>query len=250
MLSKSRVMTTSFLFPFPRSKPSYHPRPNLFPHTNSSILTMTLTPTRPLRRLSCLHNSGRGATPTYGSSIHHSSGYDCQSHSPGWLPHGTDMPHTMVHTMARSFCSSKRWSPHKETILSQSRSKEIFWARWQSRYERAHATQYNELIQPLGCPHPDAQTEMQCSRIFNVQCSSWKNNLAKSTPGHVWTGAFSINNKPAALTVISEALFVQGTIFAHEQHDIATCNTPWAFLQADNPDYVLMRLDGILAYLW
>jgi hypothetical protein len=52
-----------------------------------------------------------------------------------------------------------------------------------------------------------------------------------------------------APTVTSEAIFIQGTIFAHENRDVATCNIPGAFLQADNPDYVLMRLDGILAEL-
>jgi hypothetical protein len=52
-----------------------------------------------------------------------------------------------------------------------------------------------------------------------------------------------------ALTVTSKAIIIQGTIFAHEHHDVATCDIPGAFLQADNPDYVLMRLDGILAEL-
>ena len=31
--------------------------------------------------------------------------------------------------------------------------------------------------------------------------------------------------------------------------DVATCDIPGAFLQADNPDYVLMKLDGILLEL-
>ncbi len=46
-----------------------------------------------------------------------------------------------------------------------------------------------------------------------------------------------------------EATFLQSTIFAHEGREIATCDIPGAFLQVDNPDYVLMRLDGILAEL-
>jgi hypothetical protein len=50
-----------------------------------------------------------------------------------------------------------------------------------------------------------------------------------------------------APTVTSEAIFIQSTIFAHESRDVATCDIPGAFLHADNPDYVLMRLDGILA---
>jgi hypothetical protein len=53
----------------------------------------------------------------------------------------------------------------------------------------------------------------------------------------------------AAPTVTSEAIFVQATIYAHENRDTARCDIPGAFLQADNPDYVLMRLDGILAEL-
>ena len=53
----------------------------------------------------------------------------------------------------------------------------------------------------------------------------------------------------AAPMVTSEAIFVQSTIYAHESRDVATCDIPGAFLQADNPDFVLMRLDGILAEL-
>ena len=52
-----------------------------------------------------------------------------------------------------------------------------------------------------------------------------------------------------ALTVTSEAIFIQGTIFANEGRDIAMCDISVTLLQADNPDYVLMRLDGILAEL-
>jgi hypothetical protein len=52
-----------------------------------------------------------------------------------------------------------------------------------------------------------------------------------------------------ALTMSSDTIFIQGTIFAHEGRDVATCNIPGAFLQANNPDYVLMRLDGILSEL-
>ncbi len=53
----------------------------------------------------------------------------------------------------------------------------------------------------------------------------------------------------AAPTVTSEAIFVHSTIYAHENRDMATCDIPGAFLQADNPDFVLMCLDGILAEL-
>ncbi len=53
----------------------------------------------------------------------------------------------------------------------------------------------------------------------------------------------------SAPTVTSEAIFIQGTIFAHEQCNVAICDISGAILQADNPDFVLMRLDGILAEL-
>jgi hypothetical protein len=33
-----------------------------------------------------------------------------------------------------------------------------------------------------------------------------------------------------ASTVTSEAIFIKGTIFAHEQCDVATCDIPGAFL--------------------
>jgi hypothetical protein len=52
-----------------------------------------------------------------------------------------------------------------------------------------------------------------------------------------------------APTVTSEAIFIQSTIFAQKNRDVATCDIPGAFLQADNPDYVLMRLDGVLTEL-
>ena len=58
-----------------------------------------------------------------------------------------------------------------------------------------------------------------------------------------------VKEDATAPTVTYEAIFIQGTNFAHEKRDVATCNIPRAFLQADNPDYVLMRLDGILAKL-
>jgi hypothetical protein len=35
----------------------------------------------------------------------------------------------------------------------------------------------------------------------------------------------------------------------HENRDVATCNIPGAFLQENNPEYVLMRLNRILAEL-
>jgi hypothetical protein len=53
----------------------------------------------------------------------------------------------------------------------------------------------------------------------------------------------------AAPTVTLEAIFIQCTIFAHKQQDMASCDMPEAFLQAVNPNFVLIHLDGILAEL-
>ena len=52
-----------------------------------------------------------------------------------------------------------------------------------------------------------------------------------------------------ALTVTSKAIFIQGTIFAHEHRYVTTWDIPGTFLQAKNPDYVLMCLNGVLANL-
>jgi hypothetical protein len=57
------------------------------------------------------------------------------------------------------------------------------------------------------------------------------------------------NKEAAAPTVTSEAIFIQSTIYARGNRDVATCDIHGAFLQANNPDLVLMRLDGILAEL-
>ena len=56
-------------------------------------------------------------------------------------------------------------------------------------------------------------------------------------------------DEAAAPTVSSVAIFIQGTIFAHKGRNVANCNMPGAFLQADNPDYVLMHIDDISAKL-
>ena len=56
-------------------------------------------------------------------------------------------------------------------------------------------------------------------------------------------------DKAMAPTVSSKSIFIHSTIFAHERRHVATCNIPGAFLQVDNPDFVLMQLDGILAEL-
>jgi hypothetical protein len=81
-------------------------------------------------------------------------------------------------------------------------------------------------------------TEKRSGKIKARACangSTQRNHIAKE--------------EATAPTVTSEAIFIQGTIFAHEQGNVATCDIPGAFLQADNPDYVLMCLDGILAEL-
>jgi hypothetical protein len=58
-----------------------------------------------------------------------------------------------------------------------------------------------------------------------------------------------IKEEATAPMVTSEAIFIQVTIFTYEQCNVATCDISGAFLQADNPDYIIMRLDDILAEL-
>ena len=81
-------------------------------------------------------------------------------------------------------------------------------------------------------------TKKQTSEVKAQQCANGSvqcNHTAKE--------------EAMAPTVTTEAIFIQGTVFAHEGRDVATCDIPGAFLQADNADYVLMRLDGNLAEL-
>ncbi len=52
-----------------------------------------------------------------------------------------------------------------------------------------------------------------------------------------------------ASTVTSEAIFIQSIIFTHKNCDVTSCEIPSAFLQAIIPDFLLMRLDSILAEL-
>jgi hypothetical protein len=42
--------------------------------------------------------------------------------------------------------------------------------------------------------------------------------------------------------VTTGMIFIQVTIFAHKCCNVATCDIPGTFLQADNPDYILIRL--------
>jgi hypothetical protein len=42
-------------------------------------------------------------------------------------------------------------------------------------------------------------------------------------------------DKATTLTVSSDAIFIQATIFAHEGHDMATCNIPGAFFPSRQP---------------
>jgi hypothetical protein len=50
-------------------------------------------------------------------------------------------------------------------------------------------------------------------------------------------------------TITTDAIFIQSTIFAHKQRDVALYNIPGAFLQTNNLNFVLMHLGGILAEL-
>ncbi len=78
-------------------------------------------------------------------------------------------------------------------------------------------------------------------RSDEIKARAWANDCTQQS--HI---AKEEANTPV---VTSEAIFIQETIFTHKGRDVAKCDKPGAFLQVDNPDYVMMRLDGILAEL-
>jgi hypothetical protein len=92
-----------------------------------------------------------------------------------------------------------------------------------------------------------------------TQCSNFPHVLNRKTYWrgqsfrlHKWkrtATAYIAKEEATTPTVTLNVIFIQSTIFAHEQRDVATCNILGAFLQVDNLDYVLMHLDGILAEL-
>ncbi len=53
----------------------------------------------------------------------------------------------------------------------------------------------------------------------------------------------------AAPTVALESVFVTTTIDAMEKQEVVTIDIPGAFLHADNDDYVIMKMNGLLAEL-
>ena len=53
----------------------------------------------------------------------------------------------------------------------------------------------------------------------------------------------------AAPTVALESVFVIATIDAKEQWKVVTIDIPGAFLHADNKDYLVMKMNGLLAEL-
>jgi hypothetical protein len=53
----------------------------------------------------------------------------------------------------------------------------------------------------------------------------------------------------AAPTVALESVFITSTIDAKESRKVVTIDIPGAFLQANNDDYVKMKMAGILAEL-
>jgi hypothetical protein len=50
-------------------------------------------------------------------------------------------------------------------------------------------------------------------------------------------------------TVGTNSLFITAAINAHKEHDVATADLPGAFLHADNDDFTIIQLNGILAEL-
>ena len=123
---------------------------------------------------------------------------------------------------------------------------------------RSNAAVLKELTQlhMMDCFSPcDAHT-LTCDKCQNVPAFHMflTERCSGKVKAHVCANC-SVQRKhvareeDAAPTVTSETMFIHGTIFAHEWWDVAMCDIPGAFLQANNPNYVLMHFDSILLEL-
>jgi hypothetical protein len=116
----------------------------------------------------------------------------------------------------------------------------------------------NKLTQlhTLKCFKPVNATQLSCNA--KCQALTFLMFFTEKRSGHVKAPACAngstqcthvAKEEATASTFTSKAIFIQCTIFAHEQQDEAFCDIPGTFLQVDYPDFVLMHLDGILAEL-
>jgi hypothetical protein len=155
----------------------------------------------------------------------------------------------MVHT-ATSLALAQHGQPMKKQYGLKTGLK-----RFGSRGDTAVTKELSQL-HTMNCFRPGVPSSLTCddrrnalsSLMFLTEKCSGKVKACACANGSVQRKHVA-KEEAAAPTVTSEAIFVQSTIYAHESRDVATCNIPGAFLQANNPDFVLMRLDGILAEL-
>ena len=93
------------------------------------------------------------------------------------------------------------------------------------------------LVTSQSIPPPARAPRMAC--ISPPSCTSTR---TRCLPGHL-NGSVQrqheANEEAAAPTVTTDAIFIQSTIYAHENRDVATCNIPGAFLQVDNHKFCL-----------
>ena len=96
---------------------------------------------------------------------------------------------------------------------------------------------------------PDKHWNELASFMFLLKKRSGKVKACACANSSVQCCKHVAKKEAAAPTFTAEAIFILGTIFAHNRLDIATRDIPGAFLQVDDPDYILMCLNGILAEL-
>ena len=110
--------------------------------------------------------------------------------------------------------------------------------------DRGNATVAKELTQfhTLKCFRPRDPSTLSREDCCNALTSLMF--LTEKRSGEIKTRACAngstqrlhiAKDEATAPTVTSEAILIQGTIFAHKGRDLATCDIPGAFLQADNP---------------
>lgn len=77
--------------------------------------------------------------------------------------------------------------------------------------------------------------EMRCGKIKGCGCANGKKQW-KNTSKH----------KKSAPTVVTEALLLSCVIDAKEGQDVAACNIPGAFMQADMDKLVHVKFEGVM----
>jgi hypothetical protein len=144
------------------------------------------------------------------------------------------------------FC---RQSQQKETIQTKSRSSKVCFMRQHCNCKRVDTTTHTQVfwVDAKQLSH-NARHQALTSLMFLTEKCSGEVKARVCTNGSTQSTHVA-KEEATAPTVTLEAICIQCTIFAHKRQDVASCDIPGAFLQADNPNIVLMPLDGILAEL-